>query len=896
MKQPTNSPQVERLIAVCLELYEGSGPQAVDALLASHPDSSALVRDRLDLLGQLGLVGEPPEDARPEHIGAYRICGVLGRGGMGVVYEAEQATPQRRVALKVLRSWPGESIRSRFQHEAELLARLHHPGIAQVYEVGTATVGGMTVPFFAMELVRGTPIDRYADEAELDARARLALLARVCDAVHHAHQKGIVHRDLKPANVLVDERGAPRVLDFGIARALDPDLELETLRTEVGQLVGTLGYMSPEQAAGQPDEIDSRTDVYALGVIAYELLSGSLPHPVEGHSVLSVLSAIRDEDPPRLERALGRDVETIVAKALTKEKDRRYPSAHELAADLRRFLHHEPIAARPATALYQLARFSRRHRALVTGAVLVFVALAVGLAGTLFGLVRAGEQRDDAERRFRQADTVLEFQKRMFALADPGQEGVTVEELLDRGVELLEESEDPLELAALQLMLGESYESLGLYDAADPLLAQAAATFESELGTEDLQTLHARTRLAALYGHPMGRLDEADAALAGVLETAKRAHGATHDVTLDALLVHATLVFERGQYPESVALAREVLADLGPERAQWLSANKRLAKALIMSGEVDPGLDVAREVYAWNLETHGRDHPETWSAMDTLGNQLMNEGRLREGGPIVEELLELRREHLGDAHPDTANAMSNLALLRSYEGDYDGAEELILEALAFFDEHYPPLHREPLSARNTLGNVYLRQGRFTEAEATLRKVVEGTSELKGPDHPDTLINMANLALALLRLRDFEGAEQLYLETLAITRESRPPTHSDTLVLVYNVGGFYLQIGRHDEAEPYYREAVEISREVGGDDNVNFGVMLRGLGSNLMYQQRYEEAEEALLESREWMERTLPNASGHPSYRTLLRQLEKLYRTWGQPDEADRYAKLQQAGG
>jgi WD40 repeat protein len=324
---------------------------------------------------------------------------------MGAVYEAEQDNPRRAVALKVIR--PGllaPPLLKRFSHEAQILGRLHHPGIAQIYEAGVAEDGQ---PFFALELIRGLPLDEYARRRSLPLPARLDLLARVCDAVQHAHEQGVIHRDLKPANILVDETGQPKVLDFGVARATGIDLLSSTDHTRTGQLLGTLGYMSPEQVAANPAGLDQRSDVYTLGVILFELLVERLPYPLKDLPLPEVARVIREQEPSRLgslDPRLRGDVETIVARALAKEPARRYPSAAELAADIRRHLRHEPIRARPPSALYQLGKFARRHKALVGGVAGVVVALAVGLIGTLLFAVREAEQRGQAEHNARLAN------------------------------------------------------------------------------------------------------------------------------------------------------------------------------------------------------------------------------------------------------------------------------------------------------------------------------------------------------------------------------------------------------------------------------------------------------------------------------------------------------------
>ena len=360
-------------------------------------------RDRFELPGLESVSTGILEEETPERIGRYRILRVLGRGGMGIVYEAEQERSTRPVALKVLQ--PGlESARTlrRFEHEARILARLSHPGIAQVLDAGVSSSALGPRPYLVMELVRGEPLTRFADRNALDPRRRLELLANVCDAVQHAHEKGVIHRDLKPSNLLVSEDGAPKVLDFGIARVLDQGATETSLRTRTGELLGTLAYMSPEQITGDADAVDTRSDVYSLGVIAYELLSGRLPHDVASRSFPDAARRILEEEPTRLgsvARAFRGDVETIVGKAMEKERVRRYASAGELGRDLRRFLAHEPIAARPASGFYQLRRFARRNRK-------VTAALAVAAAALIAGTVASWKSAIDARGEMRRAESL----------------------------------------------------------------------------------------------------------------------------------------------------------------------------------------------------------------------------------------------------------------------------------------------------------------------------------------------------------------------------------------------------------------------------------------------------------------------------------------------------------
>jgi predicted Ser/Thr protein kinase len=403
---------VKALFLVATDLPPGQRPAFLDNRCAGDPTLRAAVEELLhfdakaqsapDFLNSPAAAVGPtllaPAEPVPASIGRYRVIRRLGEGGMGTVYEAEQDDPRRTVALKVMR--PGldsPDHRKRFAQEARILGRLHHVGIAQVYEAGASEDGRL---YFAMEFICGLPLNEYVRRHAPETGARLELAARVCDAAQHAHEQGVIHRDLKPANVLVDETGQPKVLDFGVAHATGAGLLDSTAHTRPGQLIGTLGYMSPEQVAGDPRAIEARSDVYALGVILYELLTDRLPYRLDHLPIPEMVRVIREEEPSRLgsiNSVYRGDIEAIVGKALEKERERRYASAGALAADIRRHLNHQPILARRPSALYQLRKFARRNKAVVGGGLAVIAALVLGLISTILFAVQAGRNALVAE-------------------------------------------------------------------------------------------------------------------------------------------------------------------------------------------------------------------------------------------------------------------------------------------------------------------------------------------------------------------------------------------------------------------------------------------------------------------------------------------------------------------
>ncbi|MCZ6836872.1 MAG: serine/threonine-protein kinase [Planctomycetota bacterium] len=799
--------------------------------------------------------------------GKYRLLSVLGEGGMGIVYLAEQDSPRRQVALKVLQHGiTSPKLLRRFELEHEALGRLHHPGIAQIFEAGVheePRPGSRSIarPYFAMEYVEGGTIASYIESRNLDVRQRLELIARICDAVHYAHSRGIIHRDLKPANILVDETDGvaqPKILDFGVARATDADLQMTTMHTEIGQLIGTLPYMSPEQIAGNPDEIDVRSDVYALGVTGYELLTGELPHELKDLAVYEAARVIREEDPRTLSshrRDLRGDVETIFAKTLSKDKDRRYQSAAELGSDVRRYLQNEPIVARPASTIYQLQKFTRRNKALVGGVVIAFLALVIGMIATSLAMFEARRQRDDAslakteaERQTRIAQSVNAFLNTdLLASVAPEAEGidVTVRQVLDTASNTIEGKfpDEPQVEAAIRLTLGNSYRSLGLHDRSEPHFLRAIELYREEFGDHSDWTLKTTNDLAVLY-YEAGRYDEAEPLYLSTLSIRQDQLGEDHLLTLSTLNNLATLYLDQGRYekaePMLVRLVGVYKELLGPADPTTLISINNLAQLFSKQGRKDEAGVLLVEALAGHRLVSGDEHPDTLSMMNNLGALYYHQGRLDEAEPLYVEGLEVTRRILGEEHPSTLRSMNNLAVL------------------------------------------YKEQGRLDETEVMQKKALELQKRVIGHDHPDTIISMGNLAMLYKALSRFEEAEAMYLETLVLQEAKLGADHPQTVVFLNNLANLYFDTQRYEIAETYYTQAVDVNRRTKPEGFFATGITLFGLGRTLTRLERYPEAESTLLEAHE----ILSNSFGARHARTIktVEELIGLYTAWEHPED------------
>ena len=621
------------------------------------------------------LVGRGDDEAREtaellvgRQVSHFRVTRVIAAGGMGIVYEAQQDQPRRRVALKVLRSGLAtEAALRRFAHEPEILARLHHPAIAQIYETGTHEEGALRLPYFAMEFVPGArSLTEYAAEHALNERQRLELFAQICDAVQHGHQRGIVHRDLKPGNILIDESGSPKVIDFGVARATDADVTISTLRTDPGQILGTLQYMSPEQCAGDAVEIDTRSDVYALGVVLYELLTGALPYDLATRTPFDIPGVIREQEPRRpstVNPRLRGDLETILLKALEKDRDHRYQTVAALSQDIRHYLAGEAIEARRGSGLYMLRKSLYRHRTMAAFTLVAFLALLGFSIGMSLMYARVRMEADTAREVVQILQDILAQTDPFVSTRDPSLRG-----LLDAAAKRLASNsiKKPLVRAAVERTLGAAYLDLGDPASAEKLLREALNTTRATRGKDHPETAVCKSWLAVQQ------------TAAGKAENAVR----LLDAALPVLERHADTY--------------------GAELTQSYG---RYAQALLNLGRYDQAEEYARRYLAHLRIAPADEYPDCATALTLLASILQECGRFAEAEPLQREAMEIDRASFGEEHIRFARDAGNLAILLKNMGQLDEAETLQRRALVSCQRLYPENSPAVGSATEKLANI-----------------------------------------------------------------------------------------------------------------------------------------------------------------------------------------------
>ena len=725
-----------------------------------------------------------PSAGLPDQIGHYRIIRRIGQGAMGSVFEAEQEKPKRTVALKVINAGVASAqMLRRFELEAQVLGRLQHPGIAQIYEADTFDAGQGAQPFFAMELIHGRSLTEYATATNLGTRQRLELMTKICDAVHHAHQRGVIHRDLKPGNILVDESGQPKILDFGVARATDSDIQTTSLRTDIGQLIGTIPYMSPEQAAGDPNELDTRSDVYALGVVCYELLADRLPYDLTDKMIPEAVRVIRDEDPTPLSsvnKVFRGDVETIIAKALEKEKARRYQSAAQFASDIQHYLDDEPIVARPASTWYQLRKFTRRNKPLVVGVAATFLALTGGLIGTITFALGEAEQRAIAEQREKDANAAKSLAQQREQEADEAREREA------QAKEQAQARADELEIvtAFQQSMLSE-------IDA-------------EQMGRNILEDL--RAEIEAALGEQGPDQSAKQAVLASFDQAVARAN--TTNLALE--------VIDRNILARAAATIKKEFAEQPSVRA---SLQQTVADTYREIGLNEPATPLQEAALQTRREVLGNDHPNTLISINNMGVLLRSQGKLAEAEHYYREALEVQRRVLGDDHPNTLTSIINMGLLLRSQGKLAEAEPYLREALEGHRRVLGDDHPDTLASINNMGSLLRSQGKLTEAEPYHGEALEGNRRVLGDDHSGTLISKSNLALLLVDLGNAVEAEELAGEAVVAARETLGAEHWFYGNFLGKHGRALAALERFDDAESALLEAHGILQTAVGDEHL-----------------------------------------------------------------------------
>jgi serine/threonine protein kinase/tetratricopeptide (TPR) repeat protein len=898
----------------------------VESILAHENDATGIMQTG-------GVVPPASIDSHPEALGPYKILEPIGEGGMGIVYLAEQTEPvRRRVALKVIKlGMDTKQVVARFEAERQALAMMDHPNIAKVLDAG-ATPDGR--PYFVMEHVHGIPITDYCDRHELKMPERLELFTQICEAVQHAHQKGVIHRDLKPSNVLVEVVGdhpVPKVIDFGVAKATAHRLTERTVYTEQGQLIGTPEYMSPEQAEMTRLNVDTRTDIYSLGVLLYELLVGALPlepETLRRASYAEIQRILREVDPPRPSTRLSSlgaatdtvakrrrtdrssllgqlrgDLDWITMKALEKDRTRRYASASELAADVRRFLNDEPILARPPSPAYRMRKYVKRHRVGVGFAATIGLAVAIGFILLTVQNAKIAAARDEAE-------LVTATLEEMLASVDPTKSGrdVTVKEMLDETAKTLGErfQKQPLVEARLRSTVGRTYYELGEYGSAAEHLERAVGIRRETLGEEDLGTLATMDDLARAYMkhgraaegeliarealeidrrvfgeehqqtlramHTLGlsyawqdrqegvdqagsrgsRAPKTAALYRECLEISRRVLGEEHPQTLEVMLNLGNVCRRLGRYDEAITLLREsseaCRRALGDEHPQTLRSLVMLAATYKKQGHLEEAQALFRETLESRRRVLGEQHHETSETMYFLANTYMDLGRYVEAERVLREGLQFQRRDLGEEHPRTLECMHRLGYMLWEQGRLEEAEAILREALEIRRRVLGEEHPGTLNSMNSLALVYMRQGRYEQAEPLLRETLETMRRVNGNDHLETNLAMGNLAFTCGELGKDSEAEALWHEMLEITRRTLGEEHPETLGSVFQLAFLFLRQGRYDEAEAVNRRALENCRRARGEDNTLTDDFRFNLACSLAMQGRREEAASLLRET------------------------------------------------
>jgi serine/threonine protein kinase len=708
-------------------------------------------------------------------IGPYHLLQKIGEGGMGEVWVAEQHKPiHRRVALKLIKAgMDTRQVIARFESERQALAMMDHPAIAKVFEAGETDEGH---PYFVMEYVQGIPITAYCDQNRLTTQERLELFEQICEGVQHAHQKAVIHRDLKPSNILVaiqDGKAVPKIIDFGVAKATAQSLTERTIYTELGVLIGTPEYMSPEQAEMTGQNVDTRTDVYSLGAILYELLVGALPFDpkeLRRAGFDEIRRKIREEEPPKpstklstmgdasttqaenrrterpaLIRQIRGDLDWITMKALEKDRTRRYGSPSDLAADIDRYLHNQPIIARPPSTMYKTKKFVRRHRVGVGVAATLAVLLAAFSVTTAIQARRIASERDRANQEAKAAGQVSDFLVSLFKVSDPSEalgNSITAREILDKGSTRMKDElkEQPQIRARLMDTMGVVYKNLGLYKQSAPLLEQALEARRLTLGHDDPAVSESLVSLGQLH-YELGNFKEAERLFRESLDIRRKLTGDEDSKVSDVLNDLAMSLNSQGRYAEAEPLYRQALAIrqklLGDQSLDVAQSLNNLGLLLYRTGAFAEAEQLFRKALEVNLKLLGEEHPEVSMNFNNLGLVLRDIGKLPEAEEAFRQTLAMDRKFYGPDHPYYANSLVNLAALQVKMGKYDEAEKNFNEGISIRGKIFGENHWETATARSLLGGCLTKEGKYAQAEKLLTESLEIIKKQFGQEHPRT---------------------------------------------------------------------------------------------------------------------------------------------------------------
>lgn len=880
--------QINYLDEVCGE--DAELRQRIDSLLAADLKAGGFLKSVAHIPDQASKnagawrSSDLPEEKPGEIIGRYKLLQIIGEGGFGTVWMAEQKEPvKRKVALKIVKlGMDTKQIVSRFEVERQALAMMDHPNIAKVFDAGSTDTGR---PYFVMELVKGVPIHEYADSVQLDTSSRLRLFALVCNAIQHAHQKGVIHRDIKPSNILVtmhDGIPVPKVIDFGIAKATSQELTQKTLFTEYHHLIGTPVYMSPEQAEMSGLDIDTRSDVYSLGVLLYELLTGTppfahhelmergygemmriiqedTPHkPSTRLSTLGSLSAAtaerRHTDINKLGLVLRGDLDWIVMKCLEKDRTRRYETATGLAEDIARHLNDEPVQAGPPRFGYKLRKFVKRNRGRVVAACMIAVVLVVGIIGTSSGMVWALHERDAAKiaqtestKRAEELQLVSDFQSEQLGDIDPQRMGIALRRTIFSSIE--SETREQLE----KDFAGVNFTSIAMTTLEESFFRRTIAAIDKQFAGQPVLQAQLLQSLCETM-QELGLVFETEDPQKRVLDIRRSTLGNEHPDTLDSMNSMGSLLQAQGKlseadsyYTEVIELSRRVLGDDHPGTLISLSNMGSLREK---QGRLSEAEAYIQEALEGRRRVLGDEHPSTLLSVNFMGLLRSGQGNYAEAEAYFREALEGRRRVLGNDHPQTLNAIRNVASAQRKLGKLSEAEPYYREAIDGYRRMYGNDHPETLLSLNGMGVLLYNQRKYTEAEPFYRESLEGSSRVLGEFHPITLSCMHNLASLLRAQGMLSDAELYYHQVLEGRRRLHGDEHPSTLNTMNSLGSLIKEQGRFSEAEAYYKTALEVRRRILGDDHPSTLNSINNLGSLLQDQGKLEEAEQYYLESHE----------------------------------------------